>query len=63
MSYETTDFSFRLRTLFEQLRLDGKSRGGDIRLSLEQQEAIIKEIQKIEESRDYYWEESMGEDI
>ena len=60
---EGQEFSFKLSTLFEQLRLDGKSRGGDIRLTLEQQETIIKEIQQIEESRDSYWEDAMGEDI
>lgn len=46
------DLSFKLSTLFEQLRFEGKSKSGDIRLSLEQQEEIVKKVKELE---DYSW--------
>lgn len=46
------DLSFKLSTLFEQLRFQGKSKSGDIHLSLEQQEEIVKKVKELE---DYTW--------
>lgn len=46
------DLSFKLKTLFEQLRLEGKSKSGDIRLNLEQQEEIVRKVKELE---DYSW--------